>query len=251
MGVTTILGLLAAFVLVVWGIAGHSGFSRVAMFLDFSSFLITVGCSFTSLLTNYTFKEVWSAIRSLRYAFLPKPPAPEKTVAVLVEMAAKARREGFLSLRQEAEKLGKENPLLRLGIGLIADGTDPEITRDIMETAAASQTGTLAADERIWRDMAIYAPMFGMLGTLIGLVLMLRGLSDPSTIGPAMSVALITTFYGVIMAGIIFIPLAGKIHNYSMRLSILRTITIEGLLSIQAGDNSQIVEERLKAHLLK
>jgi chemotaxis protein MotA len=93
--------------------------------------------------------------------------------------------------------------------------------------------------------------MFGMIGTLIGLVLMLRGLSDPATIGPAMALALITTFYGILIAGIFCLPIAGKIHNYNDRIAVLRTLIIEGILSVQAGDNSQIVQAKLNAHIAR
>jgi chemotaxis protein MotA len=164
-------------------------------------------------------------------------------------MAIKARKEGFLALRDEATK--SNLPILNLGVRLIADGTDPEITRDILETASGTEENQLATNERIWRDLAIYGPMFGMLGTLMGLVLMLRNLSDPSTIGPAMALALITTFYGVIVAGVICLPVAGKIHIYNERTTLLRTLLIEGLISIQGGDNSHIVEEKLKAYIAK
>jgi chemotaxis protein MotA len=174
---------------------------------------------------------------------------PESVVELLVKMAIKARREGFLSLRDEVPK---ENiPLLGIGIGLLADGTDPEISREILETSAASEAAQISLYEMLWRDLSVYGPMFGMLGTLIGLVLMLRSLSDPAAIGPAMALALITTFYGVIIAGIICLPIAGKLRNYNERMGALRVLIIEGLLSIQAGDNSHIVEEKLKARLIK
>ncbi|MCM8795828.1 MAG: MotA/TolQ/ExbB proton channel family protein [Candidatus Omnitrophica bacterium] len=249
MALTSIVGFLMAFLFIVWAIATQGGIARLISFLEFGSFVLVFGCSIGALIINYTFKEIWSALKSVKYLFVAKPTAPEKIIDLLVNMAIRARKEGFLSLREEATMTNL--PLLGLGIGLIADGTDPEVTRQILETAANSEATQISLSETIWRDLSVYAPMFGMLGTVIGLIIMLRSLSDPASIGPAMSLALITTFYGLLIAAIICIPTAGKIHNYNERLSLLRTLIIEGLLSIQAGDNSYIVEEKLKAYLIK
>ena len=249
MRLTTILGLLLSSIIVVISIATQGGITRVITFFDFGSVLLVFGCSIASLITNYTFGELWVALKGTKYVFYAKPMPPEKILDLLVKMAIKARREGFLSLREEVPK--EKIPLLNLGIGLIADGTDPDVTREILETAASSETSQISIIEMLWRDLSVYGPMFGMLGTLIGLVVMLRSLSDPAAIGPAMSLALITTFYGVIIAGIIALPIAGKLRNYNERLSALRVLIIEGLLSIQAGDNSHIVEEKLRARLIK
>ncbi len=249
MRLTSIVGLLASFAILIISITTQGGFGRVLTFMDPGSFILVFGCSIASLITNYTFGEIWNSLKGTKYIFKPKPMAPERIVEVLVKMAIKARREGFLSLRDEIPK--EKIPLLTLGIGLIADGTDTEITREILETSAISESSQLSLIEMLWRDLSVYGPMFGMLGTLIGLVVMLRSLSDPAAIGPAMALALITTFYGVIIAGIIALPIAGKVRNYNDRLAALRVLIIEGLLSIQAGDNSHVVEEKLKARLVK
>jgi len=247
MAITTILGLVLSSLFILFGIMTRGGIAKVIIFIDPGSLMLVLGASIASLITNYTFHEIWSATKAVKFAFLPKPTAPEAIIDLLVKMAIKARREGFLSLREEAA--GQKDALMSLGVGLLADGTDPEITREVLETAGASEASAMASNERVWRDLSVYTPMFGMIGTLIGLVLMLRGLSDPATIGPAMALALITTFYGILIAGIFCLPIAGKIRNYNERIAVLRTLIIEGLLSIQAGDNSQSVEARLKAHI--
>ncbi|MFC1590050.1 motility protein A [Candidatus Omnitrophota bacterium] len=249
MATTTIIGLLMAMGFIIFGIATRGGMSRIAIFIDPGSLMLVLGASIAALITNYTFSEIWSATRAVRFAFMPKPQSPESIIEHMVKMAIKARKEGFLSLREETA--GDKFHLINLGVGLLADGTNPEITKDILDTASQAEGGYLASNERIWRDLSVYTPMFGMIGTLIGLVLMLRGLSDPSTIGPAMALALITTFYGILVAGIFCLPIAGKIKNYNDRIAVLRGLIIEGLMSIQAGDNSQIVEARLKAHIVK
>jgi chemotaxis protein MotA len=249
MAITTIVGLILSITLLFWSISTQGGISRILTFIDPGSLILVIGCSIASLIINYTFRELLSAIKAVKYTFKPKPTPPEEIISLMIKLAVKARREGIVSLRQEIPP--DKYPLLNRGVGLLADGTDPEITRGILETSASSEEAQIGLDERIWRDFSIYGPMFGMLGTLVGLVLMLRGLTDPSSIGPAMSLALITTFYGVIIAGIFCLPIAGKIHNYNERASLNRTLIIEGLLSIQSGDNSQIVEEKLKSHVIK
>ncbi len=250
MALTTVVGLFMSFGLVLWAIATQGGITRIASFVDIPSVILVLGCTIASLITNYTFKEIWAGLKSIKYLFKPKPAAQQEIIKLLVNMAIKTRKEGFLSLREEAAK-NNNISLLNLGIGLIADGTDPEVTQDILINAANSESSEIGVSETIWRDLSVYAPMFGMLGTIIGLIIMLRSLTDPASIGPAMSLALITTLYGIMIAGIICLPIAGKIHNYNERLSLIRTLIIEGLLAIQAGDNSHIVEEKLKSHLIK
>jgi chemotaxis protein MotA len=140
-------------------------------------------------------------------------------------------------------------PLLDIGVDLVADGTDPGITRGIMETVSDYLQMKIGADERIWRDVGVYAPLYGMVGTLVGLIMLLRTLTDPATIAPNMSIALMTTFYGILLAGLVCMPVAGKIRVYNTNMALSREIIIEGIASIQAGDNSQIVQEKLRAYL--
>lgn len=247
MAITTIVGLILGFFLIVISIAGEEGLAVLLPFLNFPSFLIVVGCSFAALLVNHTFGEILRGVMAFKYALKRSPTSPDEIIDLLVKMAVKARKEGFMGLREETT--GGKHPLLDLGVGLMADGTDPQLIREILETKAASQTETITRNERIWRDLSVYCPMFGMIGTLIGLVLMLRGLTDPATIGPSMAIALITTFYGIVIAGLVCIPIAGKIHYYSQMLGLLRELILTGILSIQSGNNSKIVEEKLRAQL--
>ncbi|MCX7661259.1 MAG: MotA/TolQ/ExbB proton channel family protein [Candidatus Omnitrophica bacterium] len=249
MGFTTIIGLILGFTIILGVILFQGGLERLLSFFDPSALFITLGCSISAIIINYGFKGLFLGLKATKYAFIGRLPSAEELIDTLVKIAIKARREGFLSLREENTQ-GKF-PLLDLGLSLVSDGTDPEIVRDILETKATAEAEALAFNERLWRDLAVYAPMFGMLGTVIGLILMLRSLTDPAAIGPAMALALITTLYGLVIAGLICLPLAGKIHLYNENYSLLRDLIIEGILSIQAGYSSQIVEERLKAHLKK
>jgi len=249
MALTSIIGIVFSTLLVLWSIASQGGVSRILSFIDIGSFILVIGCSIATIITNYTFKELTVAAKATKVIFAPKPTPPEQIIDDLVKLAVKARKEGFIALGEEANKTRFH--LLNLGVGLIADGTDLEVTREVLETAAATEVNQLALGEKLWREISIYAPMFGMMGTVIGLVIMLRSLSDPGSIGPAMALALLTTFYGIVIAGVLCLPIAGKIRNYIERVSLNTTLIIEGLMSIQAGDNSHVVHEKLKAYLLK
>jgi chemotaxis protein MotA len=244
---STIIGLIAAFIIVFLSIFLRGGMAMVMLFIDLPSFILTAGCTAATLLINFTYRQIWDGIKAFRYTLVKTMATPSEVIELLVEMAVKARKEGFMALRDLSTK--GRYPLLDIGVDLVADGTDPEVTRGILETVSDYLQMKISGEERFWRDTSIYAPFFGMLGTLVGLIMLLKTLTDPATIAPNMSLALLTTFYGVIIAGVICMPVAGKIHVYNTNVALSREIIIEGIASIQAGDNSQIVREKLHAYL--
>ncbi|WP_250160290.1 motility protein A [Clostridiisalibacter paucivorans] len=132
---------------------------------------------------------------------------------------------------------------------LIVDGTDPELVRNILETELIFTEERHGEGQGIFETMGTFAPAFGMIGTLIGLINMLKELEDPSTVGPNMSVALITTFYGAVLANLIFLPVANKLKGRSKKELAKKEMMVEGLLSIQAGENPRIIEEKLKTFI--
>jgi chemotaxis protein MotA len=198
-------------------------------------------------LITYPLGQVFSVISVVRHAFLFKTHAPEQIINTLVNFSQKARREGILSLEQEASEV--EDTFLQSGIELAVDGTEPELIREILSTDLDKIETRHKFGQGIFSTMGNYAPAFGMIGTLIGLVQMLRAMDDPSAIGPGMAVALLTTFYGCILANLIFIPIAGKLKSRSGEELLIKELMIEGILSIQSGDNPRIVEQRLKSFL--
>jgi chemotaxis protein MotA len=166
---------------------------------------------------------------------------------MIVTFSEKARREGLLALEDDLDELDDE--FLRKGIQLVVDGTDPEIIRNIMETELNHMESRHATGIKVFEDWGIFAPAFGMIGTLIGLILMLANIEDKSAIGPGMSTALITTLYGAILANLVFIPVANKLTTVNNQEILIREIMIEGTLSIQSGDNPRIVKEKLVSFL--
>lgn len=244
MDLATILGIVSGLGLLFWALfMGGS----VSSFLHLPSFLITMGGTFAATLISYPIKQVIGVIRVLKNAFTGKETKPEELISDMVRLAQKARREGLLALERDTDEMN--DPFLKRGIELLVDGTDPELVKSILETELSFVEDRHKKGQGMFDTMGALSPAFGMIGTLIGLIQMLGNLQDPESIGPGMATALITTFYGVLAANLIFIPIAGKLRVKSWEEVFRKEMVIEGVLSIQAGDNPRIVEEKLKAFL--
>ena len=244
MDLASIIGLVAGVGFILYGIL--SGGS-IGLFINIPSMMIVGGGTIGATLLNYPLSEVIGVFKVVKKAFLHTEESPIGIIDTLVSFAETARREGILSLEQKAASLDDE--FLKKGIKLAVDDTEPEYIKEIMttETNYISERHRVAAG--IFDAMAAYAPAFGMIGTLIGLINMLVKMDDPSTIGPSMAVALITTLYGAFLANLIFIPIAGKLKTRSGNELLVKELCIEGIMSIQSGDNPRIVEGKLKAFL--
>jgi chemotaxis protein MotA len=242
--IATIVGIVFGIVLMIGSILIEGSLSA---FWSLSSLFIVLGGTFAATLINFPLAQVVGSIKVLRIAFKNNTSSPGDTIGTLVAFAEKARREGLLALEAEAEVLNE--PFLKKGIELIVDGTDPELVRNILETELNFVTERHKQGAQIFENMGASAPAFGMLGTLIGLILMLRNLEDPSSIGPGMAVALITTFYGSLLANLFFLPIAGKLKLRSYEEILNKELMLEGILSIQAGENPRIVAEKMKSFL--
>jgi len=244
MDIGSFLGILSGVFLLVYAIfLGGS----LRAFIHIPSMMITLGGTLAATLINYPIRQVVGMLGVLKHAFVGKSVQPSEVISTLVRFAQKARREGLLALEEEAEAL--EDPFLQKGLRLVVDGTDPELVRNILETELAFLEQRHKAGQSIFETMGALAPAFGMIGTLIGLINMLGNLDNPEAIGPGMATALVTTFYGALAANLLFIPIAGKLRVKSGEEILLKEVIIEGILSIQAGDNPRIVEEKLKAFL--
>lgn len=244
MDLGTLLGVVAGVALYVWAI-GQGG--SLLNFVDLPSVAITLGGTVAATLINYPLGRLVGVLRVAKNAFVSRPIDPNQTIATLTEFAEKARREGLLALEESVDQL--EDEFLRKGLQLVVDGTDPELVRNILETELAFLEERHRAGAAIFDTMGTLAPAFGLIGTLIGLVNMLRHIDDPKAIGPGLAVALLTTFYGAMLANFLFIPIAGKLRVKSAEEILNREVMIEGILSIQAGDNPRIVEQKLRSFL--
>jgi chemotaxis protein MotA len=217
------------------------------IFVDLPSFLITVGGAVAATLISFPLANVIRVFAIAKNCFFTRLAEPSDVIRRFVDYARIARRNGILALE---EKLGENaDPFLRRGLQLVIDGTPPDTVRDILTSQLGARRERHARGKQILEAMGTYGPAFGMIGTLIGLVQMLRQLSDPSKIGAGMAVALITTFYGSILANLICLPLAGKLDVRSKDETVLTELMIEGIIGIQSGDNPRTIEERLKSYL--
>ncbi len=247
MDIASILGLVLCFGMVIFGILSNAGPAGVPYFFDAASAIITFGGSFSAILASKKMDEFIGGLKS--FALALKSPVFEVTAIItkIIDLSNVARKEGLLSLEEAAGELNDE--FLKKGILLIVDGTDPELVRAIMETELVSMDDRHKSKIGFWEDVATMGPAWGMIGTLIGLILMLQNMNDPSSIGPAMAVALITTLYGSLLANWICTPVASKLKVNNNREVQAKEIMIEGLLSIQAGENPRVIEEKLKSFL--
>lgn len=244
MDLASLIGLLLALILVIGGIVvgGEPG-----AFINFPSLLVTIGGTFGATIMANPIERIRGVGRVLKRVFINESPDLIGLVQTLVSFAEKARREGLLALEDDTSELDDE--FMRKSIQLVVDGTDPELVKGILDTEIGLLEERHSASKQMFDIMAELAPAFGMLGTLIGLIQMLRNLSDPDALGPGMAVALITTFYGSFMANVFCIPISRKLAVRSAEEVLSRELMVEGVLAIQAGENPRIVEEKLKVFL--
>lgn len=247
MDLASILGLLLCFVMCAYGIIDNAGVQNINRYLDLPSAIITFGGSFFAVLASYSLSDYIGGLKSFMLVF--KAPAMDVKAMIqqIIDLSNVARKEGLLSLEEAAGNLDDE--FMKKGILLIVDGTDPELVRGIMETELVSIEDRHKKKISFWEDLGAMGPAWGMIGTLVGLVNMLYEMDDPSSIGPSMAVALITTLYGSLLANWICAPVAGKLKANNAAEIVMKEITVEGLLSIQAGENPRVIEEKLKSFL--
>ena len=247
MDIASILGLVICFGMVVFGIITSGGISSAGSYIHIPSMVITFGGCFAAILASYTLQDFVAGLKS--FALIFKIPAvnTSEMIKKIIDLSNIARKEGLLSLEEAATDLDDE--FLKKGILLIVDGTDPELVRAIMETELISVEGRHKSKISFWESVGSMGPAWGMIGTLVGLVNMLQNMSDPDSIGPSMSTALITTLYGSLLANWICAPVASKLKSNNEKEIMEKEIMIEGLLSIQAGENPRVIEEKLKSFL--
>ncbi len=246
----SVIGLVLCLVITIYGIiVGQSSPLSVLMnFVDVPSVFITIGGSLCCILImSPSLKGFVENLTSVKFALKALPSNEEETIKSIINLSNVARKEGLLALEEAAN--GIDDEFLKKGVLLIVDGTDPELVRSILETELNCIESRHSSKAAFWDGWAAMGPAWGMIGTLIGLVNMLKKLDDVATIGPNMAVALITTFYGAMLANWICTPVATKLKQNSAKEIMIKEVMVEGLLSIQAGENPRVIEEKLKSFL--
>lgn len=244
MDIASIIGLVAGLGVIIYGMV--TGPDPMG-FLDLASIITTVGGGICSTLISFPLSDSIKAVKLIPLVLkVPKSSAID-TISTMVELSQKARREGLLALESAQGEL-KDN-FLKKAMELVVDGIEAEIVKTTMQLEIDSMAVRHQNGQGYFKTLAAQFPAWGMIGTLMGLVNLLKALDDPSNIGPAMALALITTFYGSVMANYICTPIANKLANYSSEEIRLREMMVEGVLSIQSGENPRLMEHKLKTFL--
>ena len=250
MDIASIIGIVVAFILMIISIClGPKGVASLSGFIDIPSVLITFGGAFCVILaTSSSVKDFVHNLKSFGLILKPVTTNEEEVIKQIIDLSNVARKEGLLAL-EEAANESIEDEFVKKGVLLIVDGTDPEFVRSILETELSCINDRHKNVISFWENLAAQGPAWGMIGTLIGLVNMLADLSDLAMVGPNMAVALITTFYGSVLANWLCFPVSTKLKSNDATEIMMKEIVVEGLLSIQAGENPRIIEEKLKSFI--
>lgn len=245
MDLATIIGLFGAWAALL-GAAVIEG-TNLASLLNTPAFILVVGGTFGATVISYSLEDVTALPKILGLAFKKQATDPLNFIELLVGYAEKARREGLLIL-QEFIKDTDDKFLVR-GMNLVIDGADPELVRNILETEIVFLEKRHSVGASMLDTAGGFAPTMGIIGTVVGLIKVLSHLDNASELGPAISVAFLATFYGISTANLLWLPLANKLKHKSKAELLIKEMILEGILSIQAGENPRIVREKLEVFL--
>lgn len=243
--IVPLIALFVGFTLIIIAIAMDDG--NLLLFWSVTSIFITLLGSFCALLVSFPFKYLKGVPSLVKQIFLVPSDSRRELVDLFSELSRKARREGLLSL--EDEIVNYDDQFLKRGLQMVVDGIEPETIKDILDLEIETTENRHGVGQDIFRAWGELAPAFGMIGTLIGLIIMLSDLEDPSNIGTGMATALTTTFYGALFANLVLIPIANNLKAQTEEELFTREMMIEGILAIQSGINPRIVEEKLMTYL--
>ncbi len=238
----TIIGLVLGFGLIGAAMVIGGG---IMPFMDAQSALIVIGGTIAATMVNQRLPIVIGALKVGMQAFFDKSSPKAELVPLIIDLAAKARKEGLVAL--EGEQI--DDPFMARGVRLGVDGLSPELIKETLAGELSALKERHDRGQRIFKFMAATAPSMGLIGTIVGLVQMLQSLDDPDSIGPAMAVALLTTLYGAICAFLIYGPIAEKLINRTSEEVAIKKLAIAGVESILKGDNSMVIQSKLESFL--
>ncbi len=247
MDLTTVIGITGGLILVLFSVFVRGGGSALAGFISIPSIMITFGGTFAAILVNYPFVQVVKALEVVRKVFTEQQEDPAKYIEQFRYFVIKASKQGVLSLQEDIKRM--DNEFLQRGVSMVVDGQSQELIREELETELAFTLERHKVGQEIFVTLGTYAPAFGMIGTIMGLILMLANLQDQSQIAQGMALALLTTFYGALAAYLIFLPIAGKLKRRSEDELFIKSVIIRGVLSLQAGEIPSIAVAKLRAYV--
>lgn len=241
MDLTSIIGIVLGMGAVVGGQVLEGG--SIMALIQPTAFMIVLGGTAGAVMLSFTGHEALSAIKDLPKIFLGGGKKPSEVVEFLVNLALKARKEGLLALQNDIKQI--DDPFLKKGLELMTDGTDPQLLRELMETQISFFEHDIGQQAKFWETAGGFTPTVGILGAVLGLIHVMENLSDPSKLGSGIAVAFVATVYGVGFANLIFIPMGNKVKFKRREEVVLREMMIEGILSIQAGESPNFIQEKL------
>jgi len=245
MDLTTVIGLGIGLLALLGGFVLEDG--HLSALLSPTAALIVFGGTIAVVVVSTPLEQLREIPKTLRIAFRHRAKDPLDTIDELIELATIARKEGILALEEKVESY--EDEFFKNGLRLVVDGVDPDLTRGMLETELTFIQERHEKGARPWEQAGGYAPTMGIIGTVMGLVHVLGSLSNVEALGPQIATAFIATLYGVASANVIYLPIASKLKTRSEQETLVREVMIEGILSIQAGENPNILGQKLKAFL--
>ena len=245
MDLSTLIGTLLGFGMVLFAMS--SGDGGIITFVHVPSLLLVFGGTLAVTMMNFPSSEMKTIVKVMAVTTVQRAVTAGEEIERIVSYANLARKEGLLALENKLTEV--EDRFFSKGVQLVIDGFGAETVRDIMSLEAEWQRQRHMSGKKLLEQMGTFAPAFGMIGTLVGLVQMLQNLSDPSQIGQGMATALLTTLYGAVLANMVFLPLAGKLDVRAKQEILLRELMIEGIVAIQSGEKPQLIKEKLKGFL--
>ncbi|MEW4562249.1 motility protein A [Bremerella sp. JC770] len=246
MDIASVVGLLAAIGLILTAILIAPGSSLMA-FVDVPSLLVVCGGAIAACMIAFPLKSMLGMPMSIKVVFLNKATDYGALIQQIVSLAETARRDGLLALENRINEV--ENPFIITGIQMAVDGTRPDAIEDIMRTEMDAVATRHRDAKAVSDQMGRFAPAYGMIGTLLGLIIMLGNMSDPSSIGSGMAVALLTTLYGAIVSNVFFLPFSEKLGFLNKQELLGMEIVIRGIMAIQSGENPRVIEQKLRTFL--
>lgn len=247
MDIATVLGYVLGLGLILWSMSHGGGLAALKLFVHPPAAAVVCGGSFAAILIHFPIGDVKNVVKVILKNFVNKLPNPDEQIEQIVEYANLARKEGLLALEGKVKEV--DDRFFAKGLQLVIDGFSANTVRDILELDAEVEKQRHNVGKQMLQQLGTFAPAFGMVETLIGLVQMLSNLSDPSKIGAGMAGALVGTFYGAFVANMIMLPMAGKLEIRAKEESRMRELMIEGIVAIQSGEKPALIREKLAGFL--
>jgi chemotaxis protein MotA len=246
MDITTVVGIIAGIAALFFGFIWEGGHAE--SLVEKTALLIVFGGTFAATAVSFPLSKLKLIPDALRHAFRSTQTDPYEMVNRIVDMATIARKEGVLALENLANE--QTEPFLRNGLLMVVDGTDPELTQQILELEIDAVERKREQQAKIFESAGGFAPTMGIIGTVMGLIHVLSNLSDPGSLGPSIAVAFTATLYGVASANLIYLPLASKIKTSNQEVIHMMEMMLEGILALQAGENPQLIRKKLNSFML-